>query len=110
MAFDGQVFLSFFIAYPVLRSVVECFRGDEVRGFVLWGALSTSQFVSILIFIPAMACYVVRRRSAAPGVRSAALPGPRDTERRTTTLKRQARGSSMPRLSTRSAFTMIELL
>jgi prolipoprotein diacylglyceryl transferase len=83
-SFDGQIFLGFFIAYPLLRSSIECFRGDEDRGFVLGGLLSTSQFVSILIFIPAAVWYGVRRRSVAPCVRFA--------------------------FCSRSAFTLIELL
>jgi phosphatidylglycerol:prolipoprotein diacylglycerol transferase len=63
-AFDGQVFLVFFIAYPVLRSFIEFFRGDASRGYVLEGVLSTSQFLSILILIPAAAVYATRRRTA----------------------------------------------
>jgi phosphatidylglycerol---prolipoprotein diacylglyceryl transferase len=51
--FDGQVVLTYFMTYPIIRSVVEIFRGDIVRGFVIDGVLSTSQFISILVFMAA---------------------------------------------------------
>lgn len=59
-SFDGQVILTYFMAYPVIRSIIEIFRGDEIRGFVIDQVLSTSQFISILIFIAA-AVFLVRR-------------------------------------------------
>jgi len=43
----------YFLAYPIIRSVIEIFRGDLIRGFVIDGILSTSQFISILIFLAA---------------------------------------------------------
>ncbi len=49
--FDGQVALSYLLSYPMIRSFIEIFRGDQVRGFVIDEVLSTSQFISILIFI-----------------------------------------------------------
>jgi phosphatidylglycerol---prolipoprotein diacylglyceryl transferase len=51
--FDGQVVLTYFMAYPVIRSIVETFRGDLIRGFVIDDVLSTSQFISILILVGA---------------------------------------------------------
>jgi len=51
--FDGQVILTYFMAYPIIRSIVEIFRGDEIRGFVIQDILSTSQFISILVFLAA---------------------------------------------------------
>ena len=44
--FFGQVVLTYFIAYPIIRSVIEVYRGDLIRGFVIEGVLSTSQFIS----------------------------------------------------------------
>ena len=35
--FDGQVALTYFLAYPIIRSIVEIFRGDLIRGFVIDG-------------------------------------------------------------------------
>lgn len=51
--FDGQVALTYFMAYPVIRSIVEMYRGDTVRGFIIPDILSTSQFISALMFIAA---------------------------------------------------------
>lgn len=51
--FDGQVALVYFMAYPIIRSIIEIYRGDSIRGFVIDGVLSTSQFISILVFIAA---------------------------------------------------------
>lgn len=48
--FDGQVGLTYFMIYPIVRSVIEVFRGDTVRGFLIEDVLSTSQFISMLVF------------------------------------------------------------
>jgi phosphatidylglycerol:prolipoprotein diacylglycerol transferase len=48
--FDGQVALTYLLAYPIIRSIIEIFRGDLIRGFVIDDILSTSQFISIVIF------------------------------------------------------------
>ena len=48
--FDGQVLLTYFMTYPILRSIVENYRGDLIRGFVIDDWLSTSQFLSALVF------------------------------------------------------------
>jgi phosphatidylglycerol:prolipoprotein diacylglycerol transferase len=58
--FDGQVIFTYFIAYPIIRSIVEVFRGDLIRGFVIDGVLSTSQFISILVFLTASVALYVR--------------------------------------------------
>ena len=62
-SFDGQVALTYFMAYPIIRSIIEVFRGDLIRGFVIDGILSTSQFLSILIFIGAAAALVWRLKA-----------------------------------------------
>jgi phosphatidylglycerol:prolipoprotein diacylglycerol transferase len=58
--FDGQVILVYFIAYPILRSIVEIFRGDSIRGFVIDDVLSTSQFISIMVFLVALGALIFR--------------------------------------------------
>jgi phosphatidylglycerol:prolipoprotein diacylglycerol transferase len=58
--FDGEVALSYLIAYPVIRSVIEVFRGDLIRGFIIEDVLSTSQFICIFIFLGAVAVLVYR--------------------------------------------------
>ncbi len=52
--FDGEVALTYFMAYPIIRSVVEVFRGDSIRGFVIQDLISTSQFISLLVFLGAL--------------------------------------------------------
>jgi phosphatidylglycerol:prolipoprotein diacylglycerol transferase len=49
--FDGQVALTYFLVYPLIRSLIEIFRGDVVRGFVIDEILSTSQFISLIVFL-----------------------------------------------------------
>jgi len=66
--YDGQVFAWWLFLYPLLRSLVELFRGDSERGFVtrvVWEPLngflglpagsvtflSTSQFISLIVVV-----------------------------------------------------------
>lgn len=59
--FDGQVIYLFLMLYPIGRSFVERFRGDEGRGLyeVLEGfSLSSSQIISIPVFVVALLLYV----------------------------------------------------
>lgn len=58
--FEGQAVLTYFMAYPIIRSIIEIFRGDLIRGFVIDGILSTSQFLSILIFVGASFALAIR--------------------------------------------------
>ncbi len=45
----GRLFYVYITVYSVIRFVLEFFRGDEIRGF--WMGLSTSQWVSIALFL-----------------------------------------------------------
>jgi phosphatidylglycerol---prolipoprotein diacylglyceryl transferase len=63
--FDGQVAITYFMAYPIIRSIVEVFRGDLVRGFVVDGILSTSQFISILVFLGGFAALLYRLKEVS---------------------------------------------
>lgn len=56
--FDGQVFLVYLIVYACGRSVIEMFRGDIARGFVIKDILSNSQLISLLIVGVAIYFYV----------------------------------------------------
>ena len=47
--FNGQLFLLYLMAYAAGRSVLELFRGDESRGYVIEGWLSHSQFISLIV-------------------------------------------------------------
>jgi len=51
--------LTYFTLYPLLRFFLEYFRGDVERKFVIPEVLSTSQFISILVIIPAL-IYLIR--------------------------------------------------
>ena len=62
--FAGQLTLEYFLVYPIIRSIVEIFRGDVVRGFVIDDLISTSQFISIIVFLVATITYVVLRNKA----------------------------------------------
>ncbi|MBU6153963.1 MAG: prolipoprotein diacylglyceryl transferase [Bdellovibrionales bacterium] len=62
---DGQVGLAYFMIYPLIRSLIEVFRGDTIRGFVVEGLLSTSQFISALVFLGALLVLNLRLKTAA---------------------------------------------
>jgi len=69
--FDGQVGLLYLILYAVSRIVLELFRGDEARGFVLQQQLgplvSTSQATSVAVAAAAIAGYLWLRDRASSG-------------------------------------------
>lgn len=60
--FTGQVILEYLGLYAALRFVIEFYRGDEDRGYVLHGLLSTSQFIGILTIVAAVVAFVYLRR------------------------------------------------
>ncbi len=57
--FEGQLFMMYLVLYAVGRGVIEIFRGDLRRGFLIEDVLSHSQFISI--FIIAFALWMYRR-------------------------------------------------
>jgi phosphatidylglycerol:prolipoprotein diacylglycerol transferase len=64
--YAGQVSLWIILLYAMLRSVVEAFRGDEVRGVWFGGAVSTSQLVSLATGLFALTLLVRNRKRADP--------------------------------------------
>jgi phosphatidylglycerol---prolipoprotein diacylglyceryl transferase len=68
--FDGEVFWLYVLLYAISRGILEVWRGDLVRGFVIPGVLSTSQFIGFLTALLAagMLFYLSRRRRAAAPV------------------------------------------
>jgi phosphatidylglycerol:prolipoprotein diacylglycerol transferase len=62
-AYPGRTFWSYMLLYGISRFIVEIYRGDA-RGMV--GALSTSQFVSILIVPLAIVMLLVLARRPGP--------------------------------------------
>lgn len=63
----GLIILEYLTLYAVLRFAIEFFRGDD-RGFVLYGLLSTSQFIAVLTALGSAAVYyfLLRRSREVP--------------------------------------------
>ncbi|MCC7355876.1 MAG: prolipoprotein diacylglyceryl transferase, partial [Anaerolineae bacterium] len=59
---DGDVFLGYFIAYPLGRLWVEAFRPDAWK----MGALATAQWISIISVVLATAALIIRHRPGTP--------------------------------------------
>ena len=63
--FDGQLFMTYLLLYGILRFIVEFFRGDTARGFLV-GPVSVSQGISILMVLAALAGFALLRRRKVP--------------------------------------------
>jgi phosphatidylglycerol:prolipoprotein diacylglycerol transferase len=61
--FAGRTFWMYLLLYAISRFVIEFYRGDVSRG-TIGGALSTSQFVSLLLVPLAIAMLLYLRRGA----------------------------------------------
>lgn len=73
-AFDGQAFFAYLIIYSIVRFTIEFWR-DDPRGEVL--GLSTSQFISILMFPAGLGLMLYyRRKSLAERVSGNVAPQP----------------------------------
>lgn len=57
--FTGQLLCIYMMLYAIGRTVVEIYRGDSIRGFVVDSVLSTSQFISIFIFCAGIYLWIV---------------------------------------------------
>ena len=55
--FNGQMFLVYIILYGIGRSIIEIYRGDPARGFIVQGLISYSQFISFILVITALVLY-----------------------------------------------------
>jgi phosphatidylglycerol:prolipoprotein diacylglycerol transferase len=65
--FPGRTFWGYLLLYAVSRFIIEIYRGDP-RGFVLGGALSTSQFISVLLVpLSLIMLVILSRRAPQPG-------------------------------------------
>lgn len=62
---DGDVIVAYTALYAVARFILEFFRGDADRGFVLHGLLSTSQAIGVIMFGLAAVVLITRRRRQA---------------------------------------------
>lgn len=56
--FAGQLFMLYLMLYAIGRAIIEVFRGDLERGFIIDGILSNSQFISILVFFLSLVIYI----------------------------------------------------
>jgi phosphatidylglycerol:prolipoprotein diacylglycerol transferase len=64
--FDGEVFWLYVLLYSITRGIIEIWRGDAVRGFVIPGVLSTSQFIGVLAALLSLSMlFLLSRRSRA---------------------------------------------
>ena len=69
-AFPGRTFWSYLLLYGISRYIIEGYRGDS-RG-VVFGVLSTSQFVSVILVPLAIVMLVLLSRGSDPDRRAAA--------------------------------------
>lgn len=60
-SFNGRLFWMYILNYSIIRSVVEMFRGDQVRGFLLPG-FSYSQAISVAMFVTAVVFLVILKK------------------------------------------------
>ena len=60
----GAVGLLYVALYASARFIIEYFRADTVRGFVVQPWLSTSQFISLLAIVIVLGVYFYRRKQA----------------------------------------------
>ena len=60
--FEGGLLLTYLVLYGLARILLEPFRGEEAKSFVISHWLSTSQFISILLILTAVALYPPLRK------------------------------------------------
>jgi phosphatidylglycerol---prolipoprotein diacylglyceryl transferase len=65
--FHGQVFAAYLIAYALLRAVVEVFRGDYDKPFLI-GIATPGQTVSIVVMMLGIGIWVMQKKSSEPKV------------------------------------------
>ncbi len=56
--FEGQLFFLYIMLYSIGRGVIEIFRGDTRRGFIIEDILSHSQFISLILISVVLFFYV----------------------------------------------------
>lgn len=62
--FNGQLFLIYLITYAFGRGILELFRGDIQRGFIIENVLSNSQFISLIVISVAIFFYIRLKRKS----------------------------------------------
>ncbi len=61
--FHGQIILMYIMLYSFARAIIEIFRGDLVRGFIIDSYLSHSQFIALILFVIAVYFYLKLRKN-----------------------------------------------
>ena len=61
---EGKLFFIYVILYASGRSIIEIFRGDVRRGYIIDDVLSHSQFISLLLIAFAIGYYFLRMRKS----------------------------------------------
>ena len=68
--FYGQLFLLYIILYAIGRSVLEIYRGDSARGFIIEEYLSHSQFIALILLAAGIFIYnLLARRNKIAGIK-----------------------------------------
>ncbi len=63
--FEGQLFFIYIMLYALGRGVIEIFRGDEARGYIIDNVLSHSQFISLVLISVVLYFYVRLQKKAS---------------------------------------------
>jgi phosphatidylglycerol:prolipoprotein diacylglycerol transferase len=64
-SFHGQLFWMYVLNYAVIRALIELFRGDIERGFILPG-ISVSQGISAAMFLTALVFLMILKQNKIP--------------------------------------------
>jgi phosphatidylglycerol:prolipoprotein diacylglycerol transferase len=59
---DGDIIVSYTVIYAIGRFLLEFLRGDADRGFLFGGALSTSQFIAVVLLVSVLVTLPGRSR------------------------------------------------
>ncbi|MEI8347602.1 MAG: prolipoprotein diacylglyceryl transferase family protein [Pseudomonadota bacterium] len=65
---DFNIVTTYLMGYGVLRFILEYLRGDQIRGVGQWG--TTSQLISILAIVGAVALWIYARPTRRKGIRT----------------------------------------
>lgn len=61
--FEGQLFFIYIMLYAFGRSIIEIFRGDIQRGFIIENVLSYSQLISLILIVAVGVIYIKLKES-----------------------------------------------
>ena len=68
--FYGQLFILYIILYAIGRSILEIYRGDSARGFIIEDYLSHSQFIALILLGSGIYIYnLLARKNKIAGIK-----------------------------------------